>query len=105
MDDAAPLEADALVVRAPVVGVEALAERPQVHLEDRGSHARHVLLRQHRLLRRVHAADGRAVGVLLVARADALEEGDLLRLLVVRGAHHVAGGRAQTPRAARTAGR
>ena len=66
------------------VGGVLFAKGPLVHDKDFALDARQPLLGQHRLLGGVHAADGRAVGVLLVARADALQPGDPLRDLAVR---------------------
>ena len=64
---------------ALVEGVEALALGAHVHEEDLGLGLGHVVDGQHRLLVGEHAADAGAVLVLLVARADALDEGDALR--------------------------
>ena len=73
-----------------VVLIVSLAEGPHIHHEDRGPGIRLVLDRHDGFLRGEHAAYGRAVVVGLVARADALEEGDLLRCLAVRRTSNVA---------------
>jgi hypothetical protein len=86
--DPGPHEPDLVfVLRAVVVLVELLAERPHVHEEDGGLHVRAVLLRDDGLLHGVHAAHAGAVLVpaVLVPRADALNERDLLRDVTVGG--------------------
>ena len=83
----------AAVEGALVEGVEALAHGAHVHEQDLALGPGKVILREHGLLGRVHAADAGAVVVLLVARADALDEGDALRVGFVGRAQHVADGR------------
>ena len=52
--------------------------------------ARHMVQSQHGFFGGVHAADRRAVVVVLVPRADALQKGNALRLGMVRQARDVA---------------
>ena len=81
--------------RPIVVGVEPLSEGAHVHVEDRALQViAGVLLGDDRFLRRVHAADRRAVVVLLVSRADALDERDPFRRPPVRRPQDVPAGRA-----------
>ena len=77
------MKLDALVEGALVEGVEALALGAHVHEEDGGLAVGLVVDGEHRLLVGEHAADAGAVLVLLVARADALDEGDLLGVRAV----------------------
>jgi hypothetical protein len=84
-------ELHALVEGALVESVEALALGAHVHEEDLGLALGHVVDGEHRLLVGEHAADAGAVLMLLVARAHALDEGDLLGVRSVRGALDVAG--------------
>ena len=85
-------ELDALVEGALVEGVEALALGTHVHEEHGGFAVRLVVDGEHGLLVGVGAAHAGAVLVLLVARADALDEGDLLGVRAVAGALHGADG-------------
>ena len=90
-----------LLLRLLVVGVELLIESPLIHhknltVDGIGS-AFGALLGQHGLLRGVHAADGRAVGVLLIPGAHALKPGNTLGQFAVGGTHHDA---LRRPRAA-----
>ena len=79
----------AAVEGALVEGVEALAHGAHVHEKHLAVGAGQVVLSQHRLFGRVHAADARTVLVLLIAGADALDEGDALRVGFVGGAQHL----------------
>ena len=76
------------------VPVELLSEGAKVHVENGGVQGLFaVLLGDDRLFGRVHAAHGRAVGVVAlvdVPGAHALEPGHFLGLLVVRGPHQMA---------------
>ena len=81
---AAADEPDAELLGPLVVGVESLAERAEVHEEDAALQPGLVLHRDDRLFGGVHAADGRAVVMVLVARTDALKKSDLLGVLSVR---------------------
>ena len=67
---------DPLLPAPPEIGLEALAEGPHVHHEHLALHVGDVLLGQHGLLGRVHAAHGAAIVMLLIAGAHTLEEGD-----------------------------
>ena len=77
-----------------VVRLVALAEGTHVHHEDVHLRLGVVLPGHDGFFGGVHAADRRAVVVGLVARADALQKGDLPGGLPVGGAHDVADGRA-----------
>ncbi len=75
---------DAVPVAGPlVVAPVALRERPHVHHEDMDFEIGLVLLRHDGFFGGVHAAHRRAVIVALVARPDALQEGDPFGGLVV----------------------
>jgi hypothetical protein len=66
--------------------LEPLSAGPQVGVEDIGSQLRVVLVGQDGLLGGEHAAHAGAVGVVVhVPRADALDEGDCVRVHAVRG--------------------
>ena len=57
-----------------------------------------MIFQQHRLFRRVHAADLRAVALAAaghITGTDALDKHDVLRVLSVGQTHHVAAGRAR----------
>jgi hypothetical protein len=77
--------------------VVVLARRADVHVEDVGLAAVHLVLVEHGVLGGVHAADLRAVGHALgaVAAARAGHEHDGLGLLAVAGALHGATGGAR----------
>ena len=81
-----------LVAGAFIILVEILAKGAHVHVKDRRLDVRRVLLGDDGLFDGIHAAHRGAVGVatLLIARADALQEGDPSRLFTVRETHHVA---------------
>ncbi|OPZ68613.1 MAG: hypothetical protein BWY81_00779 [Firmicutes bacterium ADurb.Bin467] len=79
---------------AAVELVEVLAGRAHVDVEHAHADVRVLLAHEHRVLRGVHAADLRAVGLALArvlgaARADALYEHDLVRVFAVRRAHEL----------------
>src|SRR5690606_31790536 len=80
-----------LVSGALIILVKVLAKRAHVHEKDGGLHAAVVLAGDDRLFDGVHAAYGGAVRVatLLVARAHALQKGDAMRHLAIRGTLHV----------------
>ncbi len=82
---------------AQVVAFVILAKRPDVHIEDGTIQvARGVLFGNHGILDGIHAADRRAVAVAAavgIPGADALEPGNLLRFLLIGGAHQVSHGR------------
>jgi len=85
--NAATPETDAVAVAGPAeVLAVTLAEVAHVHHEDVGVQVRAMLLGNDGLLDRVHAADRGAVGVLLVAGADALQPGDPLGLTAIGAA-------------------
>ena len=72
------------LLRAAIVGAVTLAEGARIHEED-GHFGFGIVFPGHdRFLGGVHAAHGRAIIVLLVARADALQERDLARRLSIR---------------------
>ena len=89
------MKLDAALLGALVELVEALALGAHVHEEDLGLGLGHVVDGEHRLLVGEHAADARAVLVFLVARADALDEGDARRVPAVGRPLDVAHGRAR----------
>ena len=91
-DEGADVAHAQLVLGPIAIAVEILAEGPQVEEEDGDVQARLVLLGQDRFLGGGHAADRRAVGVVaaLVARADALDEGQPAGGLAVGRAADVA---------------
>ncbi len=72
-----------------------LAARANIHVEDVGLAVMHLVLVEHRVLGRVHAADLRAVAHSMrrVARAGAGDEDDGLRHFAVRGPARLAAGR------------
>ena len=78
------------ILRALVEALKVLAVGANVVVKNLGVHVRQVVLGQDHLLLRVRAAHGRAVAVGAVrvhlARADAVNPGDLVRMLLVRGA-------------------
>ena len=97
-----------LLDRAADELVVALARRPDVHVEDHGAPAVHLVRVEHGVLRRVHAADLGAVfpARLFVAAAAALHEHDRLRRRAVAGAADLARRWGRWPRrAARTRSR
>ena len=80
------------LLRPVVILLEALAEGAQVHEEDVALQPfAEMLLGNDGFFRGIHAADGRAVIVLGIARTNALQEGNPLRLLPVEGPQNVAG--------------
>ena len=89
-------KADALGFGLFVIAFEVFAETPDIHIKD--SHLKvvfGVLLGDDGFLDGVHAADGTAVAVVSpvkVPGADALEESDGPRLLMITGADHMAHG-------------
>ena len=87
-----PDVADTHALASPEQVLEALAEGPDVDIENLDFHFRIVLLEHDRALHRVHAADVRAVGTAppLGAGPHALDEGDGLGDLAVRQADDLA---------------
>ena len=84
--------AHAEFLRSAVILLEAFAEGAQVHEEDVALQAfAEMLFGDDGFFGGIHAADGRTVVVFEVARTDALQEGDPLRLLLVEGPLHMAG--------------
>ena len=77
------------ILRALVEALKVLAVGANVVVKNLGVHIRQVVLGQDHLLLRVRAAHGRAVAVgafgVDLARTDAVNPGDLVRMLLVRG--------------------
>ena len=73
-----------VVLPASIVRVKALAKGTHIHLEHVYLDAGHVFHDQHRLFGRVHAADRRAVRVLLIPRPNTLQKGNALGLRAIR---------------------
>ena len=88
---AAAGEADAQPLGPLVVLVEALAVGPDVHVEDLAGQVRLVLHGDDGFLDGVHAAHRRAVVVLRIPAAHALDEGQPTRLPPVRRTQDLAG--------------
>src|SRR4030067_2512610 len=84
-----------LVAGAAVVGLVALTEGAHVHHEDVRLDLGIMFPRQGGFLCGVHAAHGRAVVVVLIARPDALQEGYTPRRRAVRWTDDVPSGRAR----------
>src|SRR3989304_5722786 len=85
---------DAVIFPGPfVIEIKVLSLRPDVHVEDGRRHIGKMFLSNDRFLDGIHAADGAAVVLVFVAGADALKEGDLLRLLMIRWPGHMTGKR------------
>ena len=81
------------VLRPLVEALEVLAVGADVVVENRRLHLRHVVLGQDHLLLRVGAADRRAIAVAArdhLPRTDAVDPGDLVRMLLVRRAQDLA---------------
>jgi len=93
-DAAADVANAVALARGGEVAAVFLVEGALVHDEDAALDlASQPLLGEHGFFGGVHAADGRAEGVLLVARADALQPGNGARALPIRRAHdHAFGG-------------
>ena len=87
-----PYITDAPALRPLIIRLKALAEGAQVHVEDVALHrVADMLLGHQRFLGGVHAAHAGAIVALAIARTDALNECNPLRLLVVSGTLDVAG--------------
>ncbi len=74
---------DAQFLPSAVIGVKVLAKGAHVHLENVNLDAGHVFHGQHGFFGGVHAAYRRAIGMFLVSRTNALQEGDALWLRAV----------------------
>ena len=80
---------DPMLLAGPlVVGIKPLAEGPDVYVEDGGLDDRDMLFGNDGLFGGIHTADRRTVVVLMVPGSHALDEGDFLRYVAVRGTHH-----------------
>ena len=90
-----------LFARGGEVSVILLVEGALVHDEDAALHIlAQTLLGEDGFLGGIHAADRRAEGVGLIARADALEPGDRVGRPLIRSADHDPLGRAGAARQA-----
>ena len=90
--DTAVVIDDAQFLPPAVIGIKIFAKGAHVHLKDVNLYAGHVFHSQHGFFGGVHAADGGAIVVVLIAGAGALQKGDALWLRAVGGPPDVAVG-------------